>query len=408
MLTSFAGTHADYLAWLATVNGTHERRITVVLTDLDHQPITTLSPRFVDGEMTVDVTRDPKRIVTLQLLDPSRTLQFEPDSPSAIPLQFSRMIRIGWSVRVPALNRWVTCPVFTGRVTDFDRDGALVTITAGGKEVMSLGQAGRNDVYPKKAKKTDVITRLLRAGGETRLSIPAAVATLPERVTVVTMESRWPKAKQIASSMDRQLFYDARGVAVLRPLPGRASFTFDDRNLASAVAVDRDPTGLRNRWIVLGPKPSGKKQRIGVDLRLPPAHSMSPFALGRALDPDKPNDREPFFLIEQVENPQIKTRAEAMTKAVRLRDDGLRAITSYSFDALPMPHLEENDLVNVKTDEGTFVVRMRQWTLPFGLESAPLMTVGSLKRTAIPRGRTKGRRRPGGKPTTSASIVESL
>lgn len=393
MRTTFAGSHADYLEWVKVIHRTHERRITVTVTDLDHRPLATLTPQFVEGEMTVDVDRDPTRIVTIRLLDPSRTLQFEPDSASAIPLQFARMIRIGWSVRVPALNRWVTCPVITARVTDFDREGALVTITAGGKEVMALGQAGRGDKYPKKTKKTEVIRRLLRACGERYLSIPDLPPTLPEPgLQIRSMDSRWPAAKKIASSMDRQLFYDATGTAVLRKMPGKASFSFNDSNLASEVSVDRDPTMLRNRWIVLGPKPAGKKKRVGVDIRLPPPHSMSPFSLGRALDLDQPNEREPFFLIDQTENAHVKTNAEALAKAKRRRDDGLRSLTSYSFDALPIPHLEENDLVRVVTDEGTFVVRMRQWSLPLGLEGAPTMSVGSLKRTTVASGRAKGRR----------------
>jgi hypothetical protein len=394
MLTAFAGD--DYAAWLRTIQNTHERRITVTVTDLDHRPVATLTPRYVDGEVTVDVTRTPTRVLTMQLLDPSRSLQFEPDSPSAVPLQFSRMIRVGWSVRVPALNRWITCPVFWGRLTDFDREGALVSITAGGKEVMSMGQAGAAKKYPKKTKKTDVIRQLLRAGGETRTAIPDLPATLPDPgVQVRVMDSRWPHAQKVASSMDRVLFYDARGVAQLRVRPSRPSFTFNATNLASDVSIDRDPEGLRNRWIVLGPKPTGKKARVGVDIRLPAGHSMSPQSLGRALNPAQPNQREPFFLIEQVENSNIKNKAEAMAKAKRLRDDGLRTLTTYSFDALPIPHLEEHDLVRVATNEGTFLVRMRQWTLPLGLENSPTMSVGSIKRTTLARRRPKGRR--GGK-----------
>ena len=105
------------------------------------------------------------------------------------------------------------------------------------------------------------------------------------------------------------------------------------------------------------------------------------------------------WLIEQIENSKITTNKEAGEVARDKRDDSLRTLVSYSFDSLPIPHLEENDLVRVVTDEGTFMVRMKQWTLPFGLEGAPTMSVGSLQRKSVPLGRAKGHK--GGKKSTS-------
>lgn len=402
MLTDFAGSHADYRAWLATITGTHRRRITVVVTDLEHKPLSELTDKFIGGNITVDTTRSPSRIATIELLDPSRSLQFEPDSPATLPLHLTRMLRIGWSVYVPSLERWVTCPVITGRIKDFDREGVKVTITIEGKEVLALGQAGRSATYPKKTKKVDAIRRILSAAGETRFDFPSTTgsdgvgASLPQAVIVRTMDSWWPHAAKIARSMDRLLFYDARGVAVLRRPPSRPIFTFDRMTLASEVRFDRDPSGIRNRWLVFGGKPKGAKQRVHADVRLQPSSALSPAKLG-------PNDAE-FFQIDRVENGNIKTKAEALKVARRRRDDALRSTTNYAFDALPIPHLEEGDLVRVRTDDGAFIVRMRQWTLPLGIDGAPAMSVGSLKRTTIPTGRLGGGRRGGRGAGTGQSL----
>lgn len=388
---------ADYDVWAATIRGTHQRRMTITVLDLDHNPLASLSPKFFDGEITYDVTREVLQVLSLQILDPDQVLQFEPDSPNTVPLQFSRMVQVGWSVRVPALGRWVTCVPFTGRLSDFDREGAMVTLTAESKERLALGQAGRSFGYPKKARKTDVIRRLLTAAGESRLAIPDLNATTAERITVRTTDSFWPRAKKLAASIGSgyDLFYDGRGRAVMRKPGDRAVWTFDHRTLASDVSIDRDPSGIRNRWLILGAKPKGKKARVHADLHLPVKNSLSAQALGRTVD----GDLKPYYLLEQEESPDIKTNVEAKARAKRLRDDALRTLTTYAFDALPIPHLEANDLVRVVTDQGTFLVRMKQWTLPLGLDGAPTMSVGSLTRKSVARGRRRGHR--GGVPTAS-------
>lgn len=410
MLTDFAGSHADYRAWLKTITHTHRRRIVVTLTDLEHAPLANLTPRFIKGEVSYDVTRQPTRVLTLELLDPTQSLQFEPDSPGSMPLHFARMIRIGWSVYVPSLERWVTCPVFTGPVTDFDRNGVVATITAEGKERLALGEAGRSRVFPKKTKKIAVIRGLLEEAGETRFDLAEDDKTktsIPEPITVRSGNAWWTKARTVASSMDHQLFYAGRGVATLRRITGKVAFTFDAKTLATDIVFDRDPTGIRNRWIFTGAKPRGQKQRIHVDLRLPPSHPLSGQSLGR--------NGKPRWLIDRTENAAIKTTAEAMRRARRRRDDAIKMPTNYSFDTLPIPHLEENDMVRVASEQGTFVVRMRTWTLPLSLEGAPVMTVGSLRRTTVTTRRLRGGAVPsaqpvrgGGRPTPSAQPVRGL
>lgn len=403
MLTDFAGSYTAYRHWLNTITTTHRRKIVVTLTDLDHQPIADLSTGFLTGEVTYDTTRQPTRVATIELLDVSRSLQFEPDSPSSIPLHFSRMIRIGWSVYVPALQRWVTCPIICGPIVDFDREGAVARITLEGKERLAMGEAGRSRVFPKKTKKLTVLRGLLTEAGETRFDLAQdseTLTTIPEPVTVRSADPWWSKARSVAASMDHQLFYDGRGVAVLRKISGRPAFTFDKQTLASEVTFDRDPTGVRNRWIITGAKPRGQKQRISVDVRLPAGNALSGQKLGRVAG----GERKPRWLIEREENSSVKTTAEALRRARRKRDDALRVPTNYTFSCLPIPHLEELDMVRVATDEGTFMVRMQQWTLPLSLDGAPVMTVGSLRRTTVPTRRLRSR---GGR-DTYASRVKGL
>lgn len=372
-------THSELRAYHRTlVTPGHLRRILVEVLNMDGELLSRLTPDVVDGQLTVDVKRTPTRIATLSFLDESRSVHFEPDSPGDAPLHRKRQVRIIDARYVEALGEWVECEVITGPIWDFDRTGALVTLTIDGGERKAMGAKWKPQTFGKKQPKTDVIHSLLSDAGEARLGgIPNLGATMPERLTVLRMDPIWPRCRKLAESMDRQLFYNGSGAPVLRRLPARPLFTFDERHLLGDVTIDRNPEGVFNTFVVVGAKPKGSKRRVRAVESLPNAHPLSSAALGA--------NGERHYLVKQEENRQIKTRAEARARAERLRDDASKVIVDYSFDTIPVPHLQENDLVKVVTDGGTLRLRMRAWTLPFGYEGAPAMSVGSVKRTTTSR-----------------------
>lgn len=370
-------TAAELRAYNRGLVQTHERRIEVQVMNLEGHVLRSLTPKVLDGQVVIDVTQTPTRILTLTFLDPSRSLAFEPDSPSDAPLHRSRMVRVVDSRKVPELDDWVDCPVFTGPLWNFQRNGAEVTITAHGKERQSMGAKWTIRNFAKKSRKTTMIRTLLTLTGERWLSIPNLRYTFPNRLTVARMDQPWAKVRRVARSMNRHLFYDGRGWARLRPYPTKPVYTFY-RALLSEPEIRRDIEGLVNIVWVVGGKPKGQKKRVQAVARLPRRHPLSPESLGR-------NDA-PLYLPEKVTNPHIKTIAEAKRRAVRIRDDRARVTTEFSFESLPIPHLEEQDMVAVQSDDGRLLVRMRQWTIPLGPDAQP-MTVGTLRRT------TRARRR---------------
>ena len=381
-------THTEYRAYLRCLRSTHERRIIVEVLNLDGDLLSHITPEVLDGQVMVDVTQDPTRILDMTFLDPTRSIQFEPDSPGDAPLHRKRMIRVTYSVRVPDLERWVDCEVFTGPIWDFDRNGAVVSIVGHGKERQAMGNKWKPVTYKKKERKTGVIKDLMAETGETALAVPNMPATMPERLTVTRMDTIWPRVKKIARSMDRQLFYDGRGVLIMRRVPSRPVFTFAaGRDLLTDVQINRDPEGVFNIFEVVGAKPKGSKKRVRVVEKLPGQHPLSTQSLAR--------NGEPHFLAKREENRQIKTLAEARKRAERMRDDASKVIVEYAFDSIPFPHLDENDLVRVICDEGTLQVRMARFSIPLGWEGAPPMTVGYVKRTMRRHNRRYGADRVG-------------
>lgn len=394
MLRTFAGSHADYLDWLAAIQVTHRRRIRLRVLDLEHNPVGDLSDLFVDGDVTIDVKRIPTRIATLSLLDPTRSISWEPDAASSLGKHYQRMIRVDYEVAVPELGRWISCPVITGPVADFDRDGAAVTIVVEGKEMLAMGNVGSARTYARKRKVTDVIVSLLRGAGEAdnKMDIPDLDATLPERLTLKRTDTWWTEARKLANAVDRDLFYDARGRVVLRKRKGKPELTIGAHTreeakrtyvagLASEVRVERDPGERHNKWIVLGPKPRGDKKRVTAEVALPKSHPYSA--------QERKRNGEPFWLIDETENSNIKNHAKAKAIADKRRDASIRSQVATTFDTLPIPNVEEFDLVRVLDRAvGATQVRASEVTIPLGL-GGQSQSWGYLKRVTYRRKRKK-------------------
>ncbi|WP_109507362.1 hypothetical protein [Nocardioides speluncae] len=383
---------AELRLYHQTLRSTHWRRREVVITNLNGIVQRELTPRILDGQVMVDSTAEVTRILDLRFLDPGRTLGFEPDSPSEASMHRSRAISVIDSVLVPELDAWIDCPVFYGPIWDFDRQGPVVSVVAHGWDRQALGQQWSPRTFPKKMRKTSVIRALLAGVGETRLGgVPDLPITMPNRLTIGRMDSPLPKAKNLARSMDRHLFYDGAGVPQLRGYSGRPVFTFGDRMLLDEPLIHRSTQGY-NAWEVLGAKPKGSKIRVRGQAYLPEAHPMSRQSLAR--------NGALHTIARREENDQIKTRAEAEKKALRLRDDQARTITEYTVDVIPVPHLDEGDMVAVDCADGRFLLRMQKWAYPLagapdGIEEGQPMTISVVRRLTRARRSRPGRGRGG-------------
>jgi hypothetical protein len=374
--------HADFAAYRRMLVTPGARRmVNLDILDLGTgNHLRSLSPDVLDGQIIYDTTAEVTRTASVVFADPKRTLGFEPDDPSAAPLHRSRMIRVTDSRYVDELNHWVSCHVFTGPIWDFERDGGQVTITAHGMERQALGQLWETHHFPKKSKVTDAIRALLAAVGDTGANVPDLAHTLPHDLTVHPMDSAWTHVKHLAASLDRNPFYDGAGRFHLRPFASRPVYHFR-KSILDDVKVTRTADGIVNTVLVLGPNPKGPKRR-------PRAHAvlqgpLSPTNLGR--------NGVPLHLVHKVERHHLKTHAQAQKIADRLLKELAQTQTGITFDSMPLPFLEEHDMVSVSDDAfGTAHLRMRQWSLPLGSgdpggSDGQPMTVGTIKRTTKAR-----------------------
>jgi hypothetical protein len=305
----------------------------------------------------------------LTVLDPSESLAFEPGAFGGQPIHRKYALQVWHSVRVPALDRWVECPVFHGPVWDMQRQGPEVSVTAHGWERQALGTMWRVQTFKKHTSRVRAIRKLMEAVGETRMSLPASRLTLPNMVTVARMDKPWPRVRSIARSMGRAAFYDGSGRFIVRSTRTRPAFTFDGRWLLADPKVTSSTEGLRNTFEVLGAKPKGGKPRPRGAVTA--TGDLSPGALGR--------HGEPHYLGYREENAHLKTRRECVQLATRRRDQQARGEAEATIEVLPTPFLDPYDLVHAVTADGRVTVRATRWTFPIGGDSP--MSIGQVRRT---------------------------
>lgn len=386
-------THAQKKLYNQTIVGTHRRRIELHILTLDGKLVRSLSPKYVTGQVTLDVEQTPMMVATLTFVDRHRSLVFEPDSAGDAPMHRKFMVQIVDSRFIPTVG-WIDCDVFTGPIWDFDRAGAVVSLVAHSVDRLASGTIRRAKMWRRKTKKTTIIRGLLAEAGATRMRIPDLRFTTavhvhvrqthpkkhdkePRTIRRVTgfqtteQNTYWDKATGLADSMSRLLYPTADGTFELRSYPERPVFHFGDCLLGDP-DLKRPGKEGPNTFLVIGAKPKGSKRRVSSGLvGFPAWHPLSADALAW--------NGKPYQVLEKTQNPHCKTTAECRKVAVRKRDRAARMLVEPSFDAPPVPWLRPWDLVTVATRAGRLSVHVRQMTYPLGGDETP-MTVGSVKK----------------------------
>ncbi|WP_036959390.1 hypothetical protein [Promicromonospora kroppenstedtii] len=344
--------------------------------------MSSVSHTLLDGQVNVDADAEVTRSAPLTFLDPSHSLNFDTDSPDDGAIYADRMIRVRYGVHVEELDRYVFATVFTGPVTGLSREGVTVTVEAQGKEALALGAVWTPITLRKGMTVVGAIRVLMSSrAGETRFSIPdfrnsyGKRLTLPKARSLDRFAQVWSAARSLSRSIDKQLFYNGAGILVMRNHSRAVKYVFKPGtggSIVSEVAINYQMADVKNTISVKGQPPNGKMGAVSATVVAPRSHPLSPFRMGR--------EGAPRYLVERVENASIRSHAAAKEYAERLLESRIREAVEVSFDALPVPHLDPDDMVSVQTPDFTLKFRLRKFAIPLAPNGAPPMPVGYLKR----------------------------
>jgi hypothetical protein len=395
--------YLDALASSAPVR-TH---VSVLDQNEDHRDSLTefASNRLISGSVTVDSTADVSRSLEATFFDPKRRLRLEANNPAHGALYSDRFIAVRWQIYVAdVVKDWVSIPIFWGPITGLSRAGAELTIEAQGKEARMLAPFFATQGYTihKGTTLRAAIKRVAEKCGETKFDLPELSHKLHNSRSVLPTSEPWKvisggeeddRGKKVGGLIDkspdakRRIYYSGDGQLTIRRFMKDPCFTFrriqgGDRNhLLAEPDENFDTLAYRNFVDVTGAKTSGKKKAHGV-ASLPASHPLSPEGLR--------HNGAKVYQTEFVEVDGLKTDKACEKRAEddldRLATEGIEP----SFDCLPIPHLEEDDRVRLRTSEFEYDFTLKQFTIPLTSDTA--MGVGTDRKTGKPRRGRKHRR----------------
>lgn len=364
----------------------------VTLLDASGRQVASISDRVLveSGQVSWLDDGDATRTLTLDLIDPSHTLNLDSDSPADGAVYADRMVRVTQVFTSPLLPTGsCSVDVFTGSIVKYARKGAEVSLEMHGKE-----QRARTDVRGKTIKKgrniVDAIEDIMRDRcGERWFAFPKGVRRelrAPVHVGRADGQTPWQVCQRLAASINHQLFYDGSGTLVLRRIPSDPVLTLVPV-AAQPVEVTHDWTQVYNRVVVTWSRKQKKRDRRDDKDK----KDKKDVKLSTAIDLDDLYPNHPFGPKRMAANGSAWTRTLRVdgTKVHTARDARemaerrLRAVATQMLDvklaAIPAWHLDPRDPV-VTPDGLQFVLREAQAPIMGGP-----MTFGTVESVRRPR-----------------------
>lgn len=410
-------------AFYATLKSSHRIKIIIHIHNSDEEQVNDFDYLFglthlLSGAVQVDTTQDISRSLSLTFLDPFRRFRWSPDHTSHGTLYSGDFISVKYAVHVQDDNlglgggtvvspktvlgmqslgqrkrkSWVEIPVFWGPLTAYEANGAEITIEAQGKESLALDPHFMTQglTLHKHHHVDDAVKEIMRRIGERRFAIPNLPFRIQEKRAIHPRAEPWKvisggeqdsKGHPVAGLIHRtgkhphHIFYDGEGRLKVRRLNKEPDFTFGPGTLETQPDLTYDDLSFINHVVVNGSKLQGKgKPAAKAEVSLPRHHPLSPWKLSR--------NGQPRYLTMYVDATNLKTDRECRQRAIHLLNHHSMIGLQASFDCLPIPMLEEGDVIRVKTDDiGHITFPLKQFTIP--LTSDQGMTIGDNKRLRV-------------------------
>lgn len=335
----------------------HSLEIRVLLMTLDGAVKKELTTMFLDGQVTVDSTAEVTRGLDISFIDPLGKIEIEPDSPSSTSVFIADMIRVVYVIRDPFAKEIFSCSVFTGPVVSVSRTDMFLDVKAVGKESLGLNNVWAAKTFKKGQSRTDVIKHILSdLMGENKMHIPARPAKLGSDLKIRQDDAPWKVASRLAASMNCQLFYDGRGIAVMRARSVKPVHVVDETWSHEPPQVAYDMTAVVNAIRVTGGKPKKAKKKVSAIAVAQRTHPLSPWRLGR--------NGVPRFIWISVEDDSLRTDAECQELADSMLEQGLASGVTYAADGIMDPRLEELDCVKLSVGSINVQAPIKQFVIP--------------------------------------------
>ncbi len=362
-------TEAEAADYLATLARSYEQRTRVEVLTNERDILTTIDAAVIGGQVNcsrveidpfdpdksnqhIEVSRYAESVV---LYDPSHAVAIDSGSPADGALYLDRCVRIVVSIR--GALRWYDVPVFTGPLTDLDREGALITLEAAGCEAFGQGAAWETGKLPQDTK-VGAFRELLYRTGEVDewMDLPTTTQKLAYPKSIARDTRLWDKAFFIMASLGRLCFYDGYG-RLRTPEPSETpviELAGGDHGLLRAQPEVKHSTDkFANSWWQQGSTSRGK--HLEATAVVDEDHPLHPLKVGR-------NGRGRYLMGTDT-NSDLRTKSAAKQAA----KDSL-ALASIDAqvrtECRPVWHLEPTDWAHIDAGDWAMPFPIREFSLP--------------------------------------------
>jgi hypothetical protein len=343
--------------------------------------------RLVDGSITVDGTRDERRMCDIQLINDDRQLNLDPDNG----FWYDKIIKVFWGIEYwssGVYKRWeMQLGEFMIDTIKEDFFPNVTKITGRDYTKKCLVSAITNSQQFDPTTPVETIIRALAVNaGVTKFRLPYTGLSFTDPVVFDPGTPRWAVMKRIANSVGYEIYFTPDGFLTMRPYPDPATSPvtwafLTGKPAGTLVKYTRssDDSLVKNHCVVIGtPKTddAGFSQvAFGEAINTNPS---SPTRIAIAGVPGGLNDRLDLFKSEYItESSMAQAVAEARLKIAALEQFNIE------IESLLIPFVDGGDIVTVDTgDQGSYVPTrflFTNYTFPLQLGS---MT-GTAKRVTI-------------------------
>lgn len=325
-----------------------------------------------DGAVSVDSTRDERRNLDITFHDPEGDLGFGPDE-----LWYDKIIKPYRGVILPDENfAWVTSlgEFLIDRITRQNFPSLVTATCRDYTKKLRLSRLAVTTIFVAGTPVEELISAVAANGGITRVNLAITDKTIPNDLTFERGTERWEIIKQLAESINHEVFFDNFGYLTLRPyidpISSPLTMTFNTGRWGNIVNFARqtDDTRLYNHVVVYG------------------TSQAAPLVYGEAenTEPSSPTriallGRRTYTYASEF----ITTNDQALAVAQRFLSRVALEAYDISLESIVLPWLEGGDAVEVVLP-GTAAYEptrfiLPQFTIPLGLGTQS----GSAKRVSI-------------------------
>jgi hypothetical protein len=337
--------------------------------------------RLVDGSITVDGTRDERRMCDIQLINDDRQLNLDAD----YGFWYDKIIKVFWGIEYwssGAYKRWeMQLGEFMIDTIKEDYFPNVTKITGRDYTKKCLISAITNSIQFDPTTPVETIIRALAANaGVSKFRLPYTGLSFTDPVVFDPGTPRWDVMKRIANSVGYEIYFTPDGFLTMRPYPDPSTSPvtwafLTGKPAGTLVKYTRssDDSLVKNHCVVIGtPKTDdGGFSQVAFGEAKNEVTS-SPTRIARI------GDRLDLFKSEYITESSM---AQAVAEA-RLKISALEQF-NVEIESLLIPFVDGGDIVTVNTgDQGSYVPTrflFTNYTFPLQLGA---MT-GTAKRVTI-------------------------